>query len=89
MSAEFEAILAKLEKLIPEVHMYGGDFLRTWDHSKAELDALIYTAQALHELYKKNVSCKVFEGSCAVSIFRDQSTRTRSSRSPLPAPRSC
>jgi len=79
MSAEFDAILAKLEKLMPEVHMYGGDFLRTWDHSKAEIDALIYTAQALHELYKKNISCNVFEGSCAVSIFRDQSTRTRSS----------
>lgn len=79
MADNLETILKKLEPLMEKVKMYGGDFLRTWDHSQEEIDALILTAQALQELYKKNVSCRVFEGNSAVSIFRDQSTRTRSS----------
>jgi knotted carbamoyltransferase YgeW len=79
MADHLEEILKKLEPLMEKVNTYGGDFLRTWDRTQEELDALVLVAQALQEFYKKNVSCRVFEGNTAMSIFRDQSTRTRSS----------
>jgi len=53
------------------------DFLLTWNHSVDELKTVLATAQALEELYKQNISCRVFDGGIAVSNFRDQSTRTR------------
>ena len=79
MCDELECVFSKLEKIVDKVKFYNGDFLRTWDYSKEELDAVLLTARALEILYKRNISCSVFEGSSAVSIFRDQSTRTRSS----------
>ncbi|CAN5691048.1 knotted carbamoyltransferase YgeW [soil metagenome] len=53
------------------------DFLLTWNHSVEELKTVLATAAALEELYKQNISCRVFDGGIAVSNFRDQSTRTR------------
>src|SRR4051812_39021463 len=53
------------------------DFLLTWNHSVDALKTVLATAQALEELYKQNISCRVFDGGIAVSNFRDQSTRTR------------
>jgi ornithine carbamoyltransferase len=72
-------VLQKLEKIVGDVKLFNREFLRTWDYSQKEVDAVLLVAKALELLYKKNVSCRVFEGSSAVSIFRDQSTRTRSS----------
>ncbi|QDV89143.1 Ornithine carbamoyltransferase [Phycisphaerae bacterium RAS2] len=56
---------------------YNKDFLRTWDHTQPELTAVLTAAEALHGLYRAGTSCRVFESGLAVSIFRDQSTRTR------------
>jgi knotted carbamoyltransferase YgeW len=53
------------------------DFLLTWNHSVDELKAVLRAAEALEELYKNNISSRVFSGGIAVSNFRDQSTRTR------------
>ncbi len=53
------------------------DFLRTWDHPPDTLQAVLLAAEALEALYRQNVSCRAFDGGLAVSIFRDQSTRTR------------
>jgi len=53
------------------------DFLLTWNHSVDELKAVLQAAEALEELYKNNISSRVFSGGIAVSNFRDQSTRTR------------
>jgi knotted carbamoyltransferase YgeW len=58
-------------------HFHNKDFLLTWQHSADELRAVLAAAEALEELYKSNVSCRVFNGGIAVSNFRDQSTRTR------------
>lgn len=58
-------------------HLYQGDFLLTWDRTQDELKAVLLAAEALEELYKANVDCRVFNGGIAVSNFRDQSTRTR------------
>jgi knotted carbamoyltransferase YgeW len=57
--------------------LHNRDFLRTWDQSVETLRAVLDTAQALEALYKQNISCRVFDSGLAVSIFRDQSTRTR------------
>lgn len=53
------------------------DFLLTWRHSAEELKAVLHAADALEDLYRSNVSCRVFNGGIAVSNFRDNSTRTR------------
>src|SRR5205814_6137495 len=39
--------------------------------------AVLLAAEALEELYRQNISTRVFHGGIAVSNFRDQSTRTR------------
>ncbi|MBA4073268.1 MAG: knotted carbamoyltransferase YgeW [Gemmatimonas sp.] len=57
--------------------LYNGDFLLTWDQDDATLRAVLDTAQALEDLARAGVSCKVFETGLGVSIFRDNSTRTR------------
>jgi len=53
------------------------DFLLTWEHSLAELRSILLTAQILREIYGTGRSLRVFDTGLAVSIFRDQSTRTR------------
>jgi len=56
---------------------YQKDFLLTWKQSTEELKAILLATEALEELYKTNISSRVFNGGIAVSNFRDQSTRTR------------
>ena len=56
---------------------YQKDFLQTWQHSVDELKAVLLAAEAMEEMYRANISCRVFNGGIAVSNFRDQSTRTR------------
>jgi knotted carbamoyltransferase YgeW len=53
------------------------DFLLTWDHSLEEIRAVMLAAQCLRELHAAGRSLRVFDTGLAVSIFRDQSTRTR------------
>ena len=57
--------------------MYGSDFLHTWDKTTDELKALYATAAALRDLRERNISSKIFDSGLAVSLFRDNSTRTR------------
>jgi knotted carbamoyltransferase YgeW len=57
--------------------MHNKDFLLTWEQPFDHVQAVVWVAQALEELYRQNVSCRVFEGGLAVSNFRDKSTRTR------------
>ena len=53
------------------------DFLLTWDKSGDEIAATLQTAEILRALRQNNISSRVFETGLAISIFRDQSTRTR------------
>lgn len=53
------------------------DFLLTWEHSLEEIRSVLLTAQCLRELDEAGRSIRVFDTGLAVSIFRDQSTRTR------------
>jgi len=53
------------------------DVLLTWEHSSAELKSILFAAGLLRALYDAGRSLRVFDTGLAVSIFRDQSTRTR------------
>jgi knotted carbamoyltransferase YgeW len=53
------------------------DFLLTWEHTPAELRSILLTAQCLRGLHDSGRSLRAFDTGLAVSIFRDQSTRTR------------
>lgn len=57
--------------------LHDGDFLLTWERTADELKSTLHLAATLEDLYRKNVSLRVFESGLAVSNFRDQSTRTR------------
>ena len=57
--------------------MYEGDFFLTWEKSDAEIRAVFEVAEALRALRENNVSPKIFDSGLAVSMFRDNSTRTR------------
>ncbi|KAH0785220.1 knotted carbamoyltransferase YgeW [Histomonas meleagridis] len=72
-----EQYIAECEKLEPKVNTYGGDWLRTWDMNDEVIRSTLNCSWALEELIRKNVSCKIFNGGLAASIFRDNSTRTR------------
>ncbi|MDC7227100.1 MAG: knotted carbamoyltransferase YgeW [Spirochaetales bacterium] len=53
------------------------DFLLSWEQSDDEIAAVLKTAEALRLLRNENISPKIFDSGLAVSIFRDNSTRTR------------
>ena len=57
--------------------MYEGDFFLTWEKSSDEIEAVFPVADALRYLREHNISTKVFESGLGISIFRDNSTRTR------------
>lgn len=58
-------------------NMYQSDFLHTWDKTTDELRALYAVADALRNLRERNISSRIFDSGLAVSLFRDNSTRTR------------
>ena len=60
-------------------NMYQNDFFLTWEKSKDELAAVFAVADALRDLRERGISAKVFDSGLAISLFRDNSTRTRMS----------
>ena len=57
--------------------MYENDFFLTWDKTDDELEAIWVLADALRFMRENNISTKLFESGLGISIFRDNSTRTR------------
>jgi knotted carbamoyltransferase YgeW len=57
--------------------LFHKDFLLTWEKSVDELKKIVAVADALLWLRRANISTRCFDTGLAVSIFRDQSTRTR------------
>ena len=55
----------------------GRDFLLTWDKSREELETTLLVALVLKALRTSNISARVYDSGLAVSLFRDNSTRTR------------
>lgn len=58
-------------------NMYLDDFLLTWDRSDDEIAAVFETAEILRNMRRKNISTRAFDSGLAISLFRDNSTRTR------------
>jgi knotted carbamoyltransferase YgeW len=67
--------LAQLAKL--KADSFGKDFLLTWERSDDEIRALALVAEVLSELHRAGRPLRVFKSGLAISIFRDNSTRTR------------
>ena len=57
--------------------MYENDFFLTWEKSADELEAVFTVADALRCLRENNISARIFDSGLGISIFRDNSTRTR------------
>ncbi|MDR0468628.1 MAG: knotted carbamoyltransferase YgeW [Peptococcaceae bacterium] len=57
--------------------MYNNDFFLTWEKSRDELDAVFTVADALRHLRENNISARIFDSGLGISLFRDNSTRTR------------
>ena len=71
----YQSLLKEI-KFLPG-DLYGKDFLLTWEKSVDELKKIMAVAEALRWLRRENLSSRCFDSGLAVSIFRDQSTRTR------------
>ncbi len=65
-----------LDKLHFE-NMYDNDFFLTWEKTPEELQAVFAVADALRHLRENNISTRVFDSGLGISLFRDNSTRTR------------
>ncbi len=69
-------LLNRLESLNTAA-MHRNDFLLTWEKTQDELEAVFTVADALRTLRENNRSTRIFDSGLAVSLFRDNSTRTR------------
>ena len=76
MSKNFNKLLEKLKKINYKA-LYQNDFLLTWDKTQEELEAIFTVADTIRYLRENNISPKVFDSGLGISIFRDNSTRTR------------
>ncbi len=70
-----ENLIRKIKSL--DLSNYGHDFLLTWQKNKEELEATLLLAELLRERHRQGKPNLVFDSGLAVSIFRDNSTRTR------------
>ena len=76
MDQKLQGYIDKLNKLNFK-EMYNGDFFLTWEKTDDELEAVFTVAEALRYMRENNISTKVFESGLGISLFRDNSTRTR------------
>lgn len=61
----------------PTHRIYAEDFLLTWEKSTSDLEQILDIAQILKMMREENISTKAFDSGLAISLFRDNSTRTR------------
>lgn len=72
---ELKALLQEIKGY--KTKMFGSDLLLTWEKTTDELRQLLAIADLLKLMRENNISAKVFDSGIAVSLFRDNSTRTR------------
>ena len=70
---QFTDVLEKLDFSA----MYEGDFFLTWEKTQDEIEAVFTVADALRHLREHNISSRFFDSGLGISLFRDNSTRTR------------
>lgn len=73
---QFQELVKEIKGLKTD-KMYLNDFFLTWEKSDDELKAVWDVADALRNLRERNISTKVFDSGLGISLFRDNSTRTR------------
>jgi len=72
-----------IKKMIDELgqldhsNMFNEDFLLTWEKSEDELKSVYKIASILRAMREQNISSKIFDSGLGISLFRDNSTRTR------------
>ncbi|MGR5062459.1 knotted carbamoyltransferase YgeW [Photobacterium sp. DNB22_13_2] len=68
-------LIKEINELKSELH--DKDFLLTWEQTPEELERVLKTAQALKAMRQENIATNVFNNGLGISLFRDNSTRTR------------
>ena len=68
-------LIREIGALKSNAHMK--DFLLTWEQTRDEIKLVLKVAEALKRMRGENIATKVFGSGLGVSIFRDNSTRTR------------
>lgn len=73
---------SKTDFLLESLHdlrteMIDRDFLLTWERNDDEIRAVLDVAQLMNDLHKSGWSIRAFDTGLAISLFRDNSTRTR------------
>lgn len=71
-----EEMIKELSRLASD-KMYNDDFFLTWDKSDDEIKSTFLVADILRNLREENISTKLFDSGLGISLFRDNSTRTR------------
>ncbi len=74
--SQIEKYIKKLNEL-KYTDMYNNDFILTWEKTDDELEAVFTVADALRHMREENISTKIFDSGLGISLFRDNSTRTR------------
>ena len=74
--------MKKIDRLLTEIGelesgLHAKDLLLTWEQTPDELKQVLKVAEALKLLRAQNIDTRVFGTGIGVSIFRDNSTRTR------------
>jgi len=72
----------RIDRLLAEISalksgLHAKDLLLTWEQTPDELKQVLKVAEALKLLRTRNIDTRVFGTGIGVSIFRDNSTRTR------------
>lgn len=71
-------LLKKIEELSHlNINMFEDNFLLTWEKSDDEIKATLLLAEIFKEMHKRNIPTRLFDSGLAVSVFKDNSTRTR------------
>ncbi|MBB6479515.1 knotted carbamoyltransferase YgeW [Spirochaeta isovalerica] len=71
-----EEMIKELSRLASD-KMYNDDFFLTWDKSDDEIKSTFLVADILRNLREENISTRLFDSGLGISLFRDNSTRTR------------
>jgi len=73
---KIKSIIKHLSKLNYK-NMFQNDFLLTWEKTDDEIAAVFAVAEALRGLREQNITTRFFDSGLGISLFRDNSTRTR------------
>ena len=71
-----QKLIGKLAKLDYR-NMVNNDFFLTWEKTDDEIKATFLVAEILRGLREHNISTRMFDSGLGISLFRDNSTRTR------------